>query len=50
MPFYFCEEKRRITREHRQECVVIFEDIFGDVPVTEGDLVIITFFTLVMST
>ena len=50
MPFYFCEEKRRITREHRQECVVIFEDIFGDVPVMEADLVIINFFTLAMST
>ncbi|PWA45515.1 UDP-glucuronosyl/UDP-glucosyltransferase [Artemisia annua] len=44
VPFTFCEEKRRITREHRQECVVIFEDIFGDVPVMEADLVIINFF------
>ncbi|PWA70873.1 UDP-glucuronosyl/UDP-glucosyltransferase [Artemisia annua] len=46
VPFTFCEEKRRITREHRQECVVIFEDIFGDVPVMEADLVIINFFAL----
>ncbi|PWA75577.1 UDP-glucuronosyl/UDP-glucosyltransferase [Artemisia annua] len=46
VPFTFCEEKRRITRKHRQECVVIFEDIFGDVPVMEADLVIINFFAL----
>ncbi|PWA54317.1 UDP-glucuronosyl/UDP-glucosyltransferase [Artemisia annua] len=46
VPFTFCEEKRRITREHRKECVVIFEDIFGDVPVMEADLVIINFFAL----
>ncbi|PWA75463.1 UDP-glucuronosyl/UDP-glucosyltransferase [Artemisia annua] len=46
VPFSFREEKRSITREHRQECVVIFEYIFGDVPVMEADLVIINFFPL----
>lgn len=46
VPFSFREEKKRITREHRQECVVIFEDIFGDIPVMEADLVIINFFAL----
>ncbi|XP_071725618.1 sterol 3-beta-glucosyltransferase UGT80B1 isoform X2 [Rutidosis leptorrhynchoides] len=42
----FNEEKRILTREHRQECVVIIESIFGDSPVMEGDLVIINFFAL----
>ncbi|PWA69964.1 UDP-glucuronosyl/UDP-glucosyltransferase [Artemisia annua] len=46
VPFSFREEKRRIRIKHRQECVVIFEDIFGDVPVMEADLVIINFFPL----
>ncbi|KAI7742445.1 hypothetical protein M8C21_030214 [Ambrosia artemisiifolia] len=34
----FHQEKRKYTREHRQECIVIFENIFGDVPSMEGDL------------
>lgn len=44
--FSFLEEKKRLTKHHRQECVVIFEKIFGDVPSMEGDFVIINFFAL----
>ncbi|KAJ0501256.1 putative sterol 3-beta-glucosyltransferase [Helianthus annuus] len=44
--FSFHQEKRKYTREHRQECVALFENIFGDVPSMEGDLVIINFFAL----
>ncbi|CAH1424284.1 unnamed protein product [Lactuca virosa] len=42
----FHEEKKKVTRDHRQECVVIFENIFCDVASMEGDLVIINFFAL----
>lgn len=42
----FHEEKKKLTIDHRQECVVIFENIFGDVASIEGDLVIINFFAL----
>ncbi|KAK1440331.1 hypothetical protein QVD17_06156 [Tagetes erecta] len=44
--FYFHQEKRKFTREHRQECVVLFESIFSDVTSVEGDVVIINFFAL----
>ncbi|KAL8205848.1 hypothetical protein R6Q57_009399 [Mikania cordata] len=44
--FSFHQEKRKLTREHRQECVDIFENIFGDVPSMDDDLVIINFFAL----
>ncbi|KAI3770330.1 hypothetical protein L6452_01458 [Arctium lappa] len=44
--FSFHQEKRKLTRGHRQECVVVFEKIFGDIPCLEGDLVIINFFAL----
>lgn len=44
--FSFPQEKKKLTREHRQECVAVFEKIFGDVPCLEGDVVIINFFAL----
>ncbi|KVI10997.1 UDP-glucuronosyl/UDP-glucosyltransferase [Cynara cardunculus var. scolymus] len=43
----FRQGKRKLTREHRLECVVVFEKIFGDVLCLEGDLVIINFFALI---
>nr|XP_043622909.1 sterol 3-beta-glucosyltransferase UGT80B1 [Erigeron canadensis] len=44
--FSFNEKKQKFKAEHRQECIVIFENIFGDIPSMEGDLVIINFFAL----
>ncbi|XP_070034387.1 uncharacterized protein [Nicotiana tomentosiformis] len=43
----FSAHKREITQNHRHECTLIFEDIFGDVPNVEGDLIAINFFALV---
>ncbi|XP_009587418.1 uncharacterized protein [Nicotiana tomentosiformis] len=42
----FSAHKREITQNHRHECTLIFEDIFGDVPNVEGDLIAINFFAL----
>ncbi|KAK2966631.1 hypothetical protein RJ640_002329, partial [Escallonia rubra] len=42
----FSLKKRKITREHRQECASIFERIFGDDPSMEGDFIMINFFAL----
>ena len=45
----FSLEKRKIRKEHREECVSVVEGIFGDGPSMEGDLIIINFFALVIS-
>ncbi|XP_010454801.1 PREDICTED: sterol 3-beta-glucosyltransferase UGT80A2-like isoform X1 [Camelina sativa] len=42
----FLEEKERIKREHRQECLSAFRSIFGKGPCMEGDFVVINFFAL----
>lgn len=42
----FSLEKRKITREHRQECSSIFERIFADGLSLENDVVVINFFAL----
>ncbi|XP_057494481.1 sterol 3-beta-glucosyltransferase UGT80A2 isoform X2 [Actinidia eriantha] len=39
-------QKKRITREHRQECISNVERIFGDGPSLEGDFIVINFFAL----
>ncbi|KAL3515602.1 hypothetical protein ACH5RR_022504 [Cinchona calisaya] len=42
----FSLQKREITRNHRRECVLIVERIFGDGLSLEGDLLVINFFAL----
>ncbi|KAL1534284.1 sterol 3-beta-glucosyltransferase isoform X4 [Salvia divinorum] len=42
----FPRQKKEITRKHRQECVSVFERIYGEDPVMDGDLVFINFFAL----
>ncbi|KAK1386112.1 Udp-sugar-dependent glycosyltransferase [Heracleum sosnowskyi] len=42
----FSLEKRKITREHRQECISIFERIFADGLSLKDDVVVINFFAL----
>ncbi|CAH2044368.1 unnamed protein product [Thlaspi arvense] len=42
----FLEEKRRIQREHRQECRSAFGSFFRKGPCMEGDVVVINFFAL----
>ncbi|KAM7478888.1 hypothetical protein LguiA_027101 [Lonicera macranthoides] len=42
----FSLEKRKIRKEHREECVSVVEGIFGDGPSMESDLIIINFFAL----
>ncbi|KAL3638156.1 hypothetical protein CASFOL_018026 [Castilleja foliolosa] len=43
---YFSLQKKEITRKHRQECVSVFERIYGEGPITDGDLIIMNFFAL----
>lgn len=43
----FTIQKKEITRKHRQECLSVFELIYGEGPTLDGDLIIINFFSLV---
>ncbi|XP_074296845.1 sterol 3-beta-glucosyltransferase-like [Silene latifolia] len=42
----FCIQKSVVTREHRRQCLSIFERIFVDGPSVDGDFVLINFFAL----
>ncbi|XP_028088622.1 sterol 3-beta-glucosyltransferase UGT80A2 isoform X2 [Camellia sinensis] len=42
----FSLQKRRITKEHRLECISNVEQIFGGGPSLEGDFIVINFFAL----
>ncbi|XP_020221678.1 sterol 3-beta-glucosyltransferase UGT80B1 isoform X3 [Cajanus cajan] len=42
----FFLQKRKVTRDHRQECYSLIERIFGDGPSLDGDLIVINFFAL----
>ncbi|KAK7302450.1 hypothetical protein RJT34_13340 [Clitoria ternatea] len=42
----FFLQKRKVTRDHRQECHSLIERIFGDGPSLDGDLIVINFFAL----
>ncbi|XP_057434019.1 sterol 3-beta-glucosyltransferase UGT80B1 isoform X2 [Lotus japonicus] len=42
----FFLQKKKITRDHRQECYSLIERIFGDGPSMQGDLLVINFFAL----
>ncbi|GFP93875.1 sterol 3-beta-glucosyltransferase ugt80b1 [Phtheirospermum japonicum] len=43
---YFSQQKKEITRKHRQECLSVVERIYGEGPIMDGDLIIINFFAL----
>ncbi|XP_052192962.1 sterol 3-beta-glucosyltransferase UGT80B1 isoform X2 [Diospyros lotus] len=42
----FSLQKKRITGEHRQECVLYAEQLFGDCPSLENDFIVMNFFAL----
>ncbi|XP_022642990.1 sterol 3-beta-glucosyltransferase, partial [Vigna radiata var. radiata] len=42
----FFLQKKKATRDHRQECYSLIERIFGDGPTLDGDLIMINFFAL----
>ncbi|XP_019418459.1 PREDICTED: sterol 3-beta-glucosyltransferase UGT80B1 [Lupinus angustifolius] len=42
----FSLHKKKITRDHRQECYSLIETIFGDGPSLDADLIVINFFAL----
>ncbi|XP_059648138.1 sterol 3-beta-glucosyltransferase UGT80B1 isoform X2 [Cornus florida] len=42
----FALQKTIVTRQHRQECLSVFERIFGDGPSMESDFIVINFFAL----
>lgn len=43
----FSSRKKIIQVEHRKECLSHVEDVFGDDPCVNGDLIVINFFALV---
>lgn len=43
----FFLQKKKVTRDLRQECYALIERIFGDGPGLDGDLIVINFFALV---
>lgn len=42
----FFLQKKKVTRDLRQECYALIERIFGDGPGLDGDLIVINFFAL----
>ncbi|XP_025622421.1 sterol 3-beta-glucosyltransferase UGT80A2 isoform X2 [Arachis hypogaea] len=42
----FSLQKKKITRDHRQECYSLIERIFGDGSALDGDVIVINFFAL----
>lgn len=45
----FSLQKKEIARKQREECFTIFERLYGEGPIMDGDLIIINFFALVIS-
>jgi hypothetical protein len=43
----FLLHKKKLQREHRQECYSLVQKIFGRGPILEGDFILINFFALV---
>ncbi|XP_015943682.1 sterol 3-beta-glucosyltransferase UGT80B1 isoform X1 [Arachis duranensis] len=42
----FSLQKKKITRDHQQECYSLIERIFGDGSALDGDIIVINFFAL----
>ncbi|CAO2820343.1 unnamed protein product [Amaranthus hypochondriacus] len=42
----FCSQKRTVLGDHRQECLLVMERIFGYGPTMKGDIILINFFAL----
>lgn len=47
MELSFLLHKKKLQREHRQECYSLVQRIFGRGPSLEGDFILINFFALV---
>ncbi|CAO2820758.1 unnamed protein product [Amaranthus hypochondriacus] len=42
----FCSQKRAVVGDHRRQCLLVMERIFGDGPTMTGDFILINFFAL----